>query len=146
MGGVARVVVVADCQSEVFERRQRVAMFGLDVGKSARHMRLIATITAILSDYQAPAQGLTRTVGVGIAEGEAVGEKRVRKPPRVVGGLGGVDQAGRGGHRLAIETGRHECDEQACPGEYVCVASASQLGAEQLDRPFGLADHQVRSV
>jgi hypothetical protein len=28
-GGVARVVVVADCQSEVFERGQRVAVFGI---------------------------------------------------------------------------------------------------------------------
>ena len=85
-------------------------------------------------------------VGVGVAEGDAVGEKRVRERPRIVGGLGGVDQAGRGSHRLTIETGHLESDDQACPGECVSVASVSQLGAEQLDRPFGLADHQVRSV
>jgi hypothetical protein len=60
-------------------------------------------------------------------------------------GLGGVDQAGRGSHRLAIETGHLESDDQACPGECVWVARASQLGAEQLDRPFSLADHHVRS-
>ena len=29
-GGVARIVVVADCQSEVIERGQRVAVFGLE--------------------------------------------------------------------------------------------------------------------
>jgi hypothetical protein len=107
MDGVARVVVVADRQSDVPERGQRVAAFGLEVGQSARHVGLIAAITAVLSDYQAPAQGLERTVGVGLAEGEAVGEKRLRERPRVVGGLGGLDQAGRGSHRLITGTGHH---------------------------------------
>jgi hypothetical protein len=58
MDGVARVVVVADRQSDVPERGQRVAAFGLEVRQSARHVGLIAAITAVLSDYQAPAQGL----------------------------------------------------------------------------------------
>ena len=111
MGGVARVVVVADRQSEVFERGQRVAVLGLDPGQSARDVALIAAVTAGLSDYQASTQGLTYMVGIGVAEGDAVGEKRVRERPRVVGGLGGVDQAGRGSHRLAIETGHLESDD-----------------------------------
>ena len=51
MGGVARVVVVADRQSEVFERGQRVAVLRLDSGQTARHVGLSAAVTAVLSDY-----------------------------------------------------------------------------------------------
>ena len=37
-GGVARVVVVADRQSEVIERGQRVAVFGLESGQTDRQV------------------------------------------------------------------------------------------------------------
>ena len=37
-GGVARVVVVADRQSEVIERGQRVAVFGLKSGQTGRQV------------------------------------------------------------------------------------------------------------
>ena len=89
-----------------------------------------------------PGAGHQRAVGIGVAEGEPVGEQREREHIRVVGGLGGVDQTGRGGHRLVSGTGDRQCEDQACPGECVGVATACELGAAPLDRPFGLADGQ----
>ena len=93
-----------------------------------------------MGDHQAPAQGVTRAVRIGVAEGEAVGEQRVREHIRVAGGLGGVDQTVRGGHRLVSGTGDRQREDQGCPGEGVGVATACELGAAPLDRPFGLAD------
>ncbi len=96
-----------------------------------------------MSDHHAPAHGLPRTVGIGVAEGVAVGVQRERERIRVVGGFGGVDQTVRGSHRLVIGTGDRQCDDQGCPGECMGVATACELGAAPLDPPFGLADVQV---
>jgi len=41
-----------------------------------------------------------------------VGEERKREHIRVVGGFGGVDQAGRGGPRLLTATGERQCVDQ----------------------------------
>ena len=88
--------------SEVIERGQRVAVFGFEAGQSGRQVCLVAAVAAVLSDHQAPAQGLKRADGIGVAESEPVGEKRERERQRVAGGFGGVDQAVRGGHRLLM--------------------------------------------
>ena len=109
-------------------------------------MCLVEAVAAVLGDHQAPAQGVQRADGIGVAEGEAVGEQRERERTRVAGGLGGLDQAVRGGHRLLTGTGDRQCDDQACPGECVGVATACELGAAPLDPPFGLADVHVRSA
>ena len=58
-GGVARVVIVADRQREVIERGQRVAVFGLESGQTGRQVCLVEAVAAVLSDHQAPAQGVT---------------------------------------------------------------------------------------
>ena len=42
--GVAVVVVAADCQSEVIERGQRVAVFGLESGQTGRQEGLVARL------------------------------------------------------------------------------------------------------
>jgi hypothetical protein len=59
----------------------------------------------------------------------------------VVGGFGGVDQAGRGIHRLLTGTGDRQCaltrDARMMD---VGVATACELGAAPLEQPFGLAD------
>jgi hypothetical protein len=44
------------------------------------------------------------------------------------------------------ETRRQQCDDRAGPGRCVSVATAYELGAAPLDRPFGLADIQVLST
>ena len=74
--GVARIVVVADRQSDVIERGQRVTVFGFKSGQMASHVGLVGAVTAVLGDRQAPAQGLERADGIGVAVGDPVGEKR----------------------------------------------------------------------
>ena len=104
VGDVARVVEVADRQSDVIERRQRIAVFGLKPRQRGRQQWFGQAAAAVLGDHQAPAQGLQRAVGISIAEGVAIGVERVGERPRVVGGLGGVDQPVRGGPRLLTGT------------------------------------------
>ena len=55
---VARVVAVADDQSDVIERRKRVAVFGLRKTEANRQDGFVVAVAAVLGDYQAPAQGL----------------------------------------------------------------------------------------
>jgi hypothetical protein len=78
-------------------------------GQAGRQMGLHVAVAAVLGDHQTPAQGLTRAVRIGIAEGEPVGEQREREDKRVAGRLGGIDQSGRGGHRVVSATGDHQC-------------------------------------
>ena len=144
IGGVTRVVVIADRHSEVFERGQRVAVFGFESGQSGRQMGLVVAVAAVLGDRQAPAQGITRAVGIGVAEGEAVSEQRVRERNWVAGGFGGVDQTFAAAIASSREPAIVSAMDQACPGESVSVATACELGAAPLDRPFGLADGQIR--
>ena len=59
-GGVARVVEVADRQRDVVERGQRVAVFGLEAGQTARQVCFVVAVAAVLGDHQAPAQGVQR--------------------------------------------------------------------------------------
>ena len=57
-GGVGRVVVVADRQSEVLERGQRVAVFGLKRGEDARQVGRVGAVAARLltsKDVASPA-------------------------------------------------------------------------------------------
>ena len=88
-------------------------------------------------------RGLQRPDGISIAEGEAVGVRRVRERIGVVGGFGGVDQPVRGGPRLLTGPGDRQCLDQHCPGECVGVVAACELGAAPLDVSFGLADGHV---
>ena len=97
---------VADCQSEVIERGQRVAVFGLESGQIGRQVGLDGAVAAVLSDHHAPAHGLPRAVGIGVAESDAVGDQREREHMRVAGRLGGVDQTVRGSHRLVTRNPR----------------------------------------
>ena len=55
-------------------------------------------------------------------------------------GLGGIDQAVRGGHRLVLGTRDLQRDDQGCPGECLSVATARELGAAPLNTPFELAN------
>ena len=82
--------------SGVFERGERVAEFCFDYGQTARQSGFVEAAAAVVSDHHAPAHGLPRTVGIGVAESEAVGEQRKRDRIRVAGRLGGVDEAVRG--------------------------------------------------
>jgi hypothetical protein len=131
-GRVARVVVVADRHSDVPERGLRVAVPGLDAAQVGRQLGFVIAVAAVSSSHQAPPQGVKRAVGIGVAESEAVGEQRERERVRVVGGLGGVDEAVRGGDRLVSETNDRQCEDQACPGEY-CVATGCEQGATPVD-------------
>jgi len=79
-GGVARVVQSADCQSEVIECRHGVAVLSLEAGQNEREICLVGAVAAVLSDHQAPAQGVQCVDGIGFAPGEAVSEQRVRGP------------------------------------------------------------------
>jgi hypothetical protein len=57
-GGVGRVVVVADRHSEVLERGQRVAVFGLKPGEDARQVGRVGAVAARLrtsKDVASPA-------------------------------------------------------------------------------------------
>ena len=60
MVGVARVVEIADRQSDVIERGQRVAVLGLEAGQTARHVCFGIAVAAVLGDHQTPAQGVQR--------------------------------------------------------------------------------------
>ena len=115
-------------------------------GTTDRQLCLVEAVAAVLSDNQAPAHGVERAGGIGVAEGEPIGEKRERKRLWVAGGLGGVDQAVRGGHRLVSGTCDRQCDYEACPGECVRVAIAGKLGTAPLDPSFGLTDEQVHTA
>src|SRR6516165_12315745 len=55
VGNVARLVEVADGQSDVSERRQRVAVFGLKPRQTDRQVAFDHAVAAILGDRQAPA-------------------------------------------------------------------------------------------
>ena len=104
-------------------------------GQTDRQLCLVEAVSAVLSDHQTPAKGVKRASGIGVAEGEPVDEKRERECIRVAGGLGGGDEAVRGGHRLVSRAFDRQCEYEACPGERVCVATAGKLGAAPLD-PF----------
>ena len=99
-----------------------------------------------MSDRQSPAAGFQRAVGVGVAEREPVGGKGICEHIGVAGGLGGVDQAVGGGSRLLTGTGVRQCEDEACPGESVGVATACELGAAPFDRAFGLTCGNVRKA
>ena len=146
-GGVARVVEIADRQRDVIERGQRVAVFGLKAGHTVRHVCFGVAVAAVLGDHQAPAQGVQRLGGISVAEGVAVGVKRKRERIRVVGGLGGLDQAVRGGPRLLTATGDRQCEDQVCPGDFVGVAAASEPGAHHSTHRSGwpMARYQRRA-
>ncbi len=144
-GGVAGRVVVADGHSDVIERSRRVAELGLVPRQTSRQIGLNGAVAAVLSDRQSPAAGFQRAVGIGVAEREPVGGEGVCERIGVSGGLGGVDQAVRGGSRLLTGTGERQCEYEACPGECVGVATACELGAAPFDRPFGLTYGKVRS-
>src|SRR3954452_8041752 len=62
---------------------------------------------------------------------------------RVAGGLGGIDEAPRGGPGFLTVTGDRECECEICPCECVRVATARELGAAPLDAPFRLADVHI---
>ena len=61
-----------------------------------------------------------------------------------MGGFGGVDQAGRGGHRFVIGTGERSALTRYASDDCMGVATACELGAAPVDTPFGLADGQIR--
>ena len=72
--------IVADRQTEVIERCQRVAVFGLKLGpRLAVRWRFVEAVAAVLGDHQAPAHGVQRADGICVAEGEAVGDQRERE-------------------------------------------------------------------
>ena len=108
--GGARVVIMADRHSEVIESGQRVTGFGFEAGQTDRQVCLVGAVAAVVSDHQAPAQGVQRAPGIGVPEREPAGEKRERERIRVTGGFGGVDQTVRGGTRLVTATGDRQCE------------------------------------
>ena len=136
-GGVAGVVEVADCQSEVIERGQRVAVFGLKSGQIGRQVDLVGAVAAVLGDHQTPAQGVQRADGIGVAESEAVGEQRKREPTGCR-----LPRRPRSDHsRQPSPPHRNRpivsAMTRACPGECVGVAAACELGAAPLDHRSG---------
>ena len=106
----------------------------------------MGAVAAVLSDHQAPAHGVERVHGIGVAEGEAVGEKRPRERPRVIRSFGNVDQALCGSYRVVAGPSDRQCEYYGCPRVGVNVATACEPGAAQLDIPFGLAAVQVGSA
>jgi hypothetical protein len=58
VGDVARVVAVADDQSDVIERRQRVTVLSLKPRQNVGQVGFVQAVAAVLGDHQAPAQGL----------------------------------------------------------------------------------------
>ena len=89
-------------------------------------------------------QGLPRRSGsTSVEERGAVGEQREREHQRVAGDLGGVDQTRQPSPRP--RNPRSSARRPGCPGEYVSVATACEVGAEHFDRPFELADVHVRT-
>jgi hypothetical protein len=88
--GVARIVVVADCQSEVIERGQRVAVFGLGVGQTGRQessARLVANGRPRVVRRSAQGRGLQFGCGSG-QQCVAVAVQRRIDTPAVDGVLG----------------------------------------------------------
>ena len=99
-----------------------------------------------MGDHQAPAQGVKRAVGIGVAEGEPVGEKRERERKGVAGGFGGVDQTVRGGHRLVTATGDHQATTRAARMSAWVSRPRASWARHHSTAPFGLADGQVRTA
>ena len=63
-------------------------------------MCLVGAIAAVLGDCHALAQASERATGVGINDGETVGEEHERDHIWVAGSLGGLGQTLRGGYGL----------------------------------------------
>ena len=94
-------------------------MFGLEAAQIERQLRLGNAVAAVLCDHQAPAQGVQRADGIGVAEGKAVGESANESMNGFARCLGGLDEAVRGSHRLLTGTGVHQAENQASPDEDV---------------------------
>ena len=56
--GTARVVVVADRQRDMIKRGKRITVFGFKSGQIGSQVGLVETVTTVLGDRQAPAQGI----------------------------------------------------------------------------------------
>ena len=112
-------------------------------GQCHRQICLVGPIAAVLGDRHAPAHWIECAKRVCRAQGQAVGEQRKREHVRIVGRLGGADQAGRNGQRLLEATAPCERDDEGCPPEFVGVVTAGQMIAVKRDIPFGLADGTV---
>ena len=69
---------------------------------------LVEAVAAVLCDSHTPSQRVTCAVRIGVAEGEAIGRKRVSERIRVASGLGGFDQIGRNGDCLVRRSGEHQ--------------------------------------
>lgn len=115
-------------------------MSGVESAQDVGEVGFVVAVTAVLSDHQAPAHGITRTEWIRVTVRHAVDEKRESNYMGVVGGLGGLDQSLRGGHRGVVGSHHRLRDRQRCPGQYVSVAIASKLGTVLLDTPVGLPD------
>lgn len=78
LGGVARIVVVTDRQSDVVKRSQWVAGFGLGPGQCHGQCHcqicLVGSIAALLCDRQASPQGVECSKWLFLAPRHAVGE------------------------------------------------------------------------
>lgn len=74
LGGVARIVVVTDRQSDVVKRSQWVAGFGLGPGQCHGQICLVGSIAALLCDRQASPQGIECSKWLFLAPRHAVGE------------------------------------------------------------------------
>src|SRR5262249_5075269 len=140
-GDVAGVVAVADRQSDGLEPGQQVAVFEyVKPGQSHRQNGLWEAVAAVLSDHQAPAEGVQCADGICFGECKAAGAEREREHERITRRLSGVDQAVSGVQRLLGGTGGRECENQTYPKEDVGVtAAACKPGAEELNAPLGLS-------
>jgi hypothetical protein len=69
-------VITANCNGEVFEGSQRVAVYGLVAAQVGRKMCQIGAVAFVLGDHQAPTEGVERTGGVGVTKRQSVGEER----------------------------------------------------------------------
>ena len=74
--GVARIVVVADCQGEVPERRQWIAVLGFESTEDVRQVGFVVTVTAVVGDHEAPPQSIACALGITVAPGDAIREER----------------------------------------------------------------------
>ena len=90
-------------------------MLGLKAGQHYRQLRLDEAVAAVFGYHQTSTEGVQCADGLCVAEREAVGTSVKDIHVRVVRGLGGLDQTGRFGHRLATETSERESVNQACP-------------------------------
>src|SRR6202162_1837380 len=93
----ARVVVVADRQSDEIECGQRVTVFGFKSGQIGSSVGYVGAVAAVLSDHQVPAQSVQCLGGIRVAAGEARGKKRRTQNTRVARSFGGPDQTFRKG-------------------------------------------------